>query len=221
MAAWLTLVMSVAAAAEPAASARVWPQLRVEVPLGARLTVQAETSTRVTLLGSSTGWDREVSALAGNVRLAGALQAGLGGAWVARHTERSLLDVTELRVFEQLLWSQREGGLTVSMRPRVEHRFVWGGSSLHRLRVQARLGAQASERVELYGLVESFVQLHDGATAHAGLEQQRLQLGVVWRLTPQVSLDVAFLERWMTGLNAPNEWQQVLAVTLVLQPRAH
>lgn len=220
MAAWLTLLMSVAAAAEPVASARVWPQLRVEVPLGARLTVQAETSTRVTLLGSSTGWDREVSALSGNVRLEGALQAGLGGAWVARHTERHLLDVTELRVFEQLLWSQREGGLTVSMRPRVEHRFIGAGSSLHRLRVQARLGAQASERVELYGLVESFVQLHDGATAHAGLEQQRLQLGVVWRLTPQVSLDVAFLERWMTGLNAPNEWQQVLAVTLVLQPRA-
>jgi hypothetical protein len=35
-----------------------------------------------------------------------------------------------------------------------------------------------------------------------------------------VSLDVAFLERWMTGLNPPDEWQQVLAVTLVLQPRA-
>ena len=216
MAAWLTLVMSVAAAAEPVASARVWPQVRVEVPLGARVTVLAETSTRMTVLGGATGWDRAVSALAANARLAGALQAGLGGAWVARHTDRHLLDVTELRVFEQ---SRREGGLTVAMRPRVEHRFIGAGSSLHRLRVQARLGAQASERVELYGLVESFVQLHDGATAHAGLEQQRLQLGIVWRATTQVSLDVAFLERWMTGLNAPNEWQQVLAVTLVLQPR--
>lgn len=219
MAAWLTLLMSVAAAAEPVASARVWPQLRVEVPLGARLTVQAETSTRVTLLGGASGWDRAVSALSANVRLAGALQAGLGGAWVARHTERSLLDVTELRVFEQLLWSQREGGLTLSMRTRLEHRFV-GNETLHRLRVQGRLGGPLSERVELYGLVESFVQLHDGLRAHAGLEQQRLQLGIVWRPTPQVSLDVAFLERWMTGLNAPNEWQQVLAVTLVLQPRA-
>lgn len=219
MALWLTLLMSVAAAAEPVASARVWPQLRVEVPLGARLTVQAETSTRVTVLGSSTGWDRAVSALTANVRLAGALQAGLGGAWVARHTDRGLLDVTELRVFEQLLWSQPEGGLTFGLRTRLEHRFV-GDETLHRLRLQGRLGGPVSERVELYGLVESFVQLHDEATAHAGLEQQRLQLGVVWRLTPQVSLDVAFLERWLTGLNAPNEWQQVLAVTLVLQPRA-
>lgn len=219
MAAWLTLLMSVAAAAEPVASARVWPQLRLEVPLGARTTLQAETSSRVTLVGGATGWDRAVSALTANVRLVGALQAGLGGAWVARHTNRSLLDVTELRVFEQLLWSQHEGGLTFASRTRLEHRFV-GDATLHRLRVQGRLGGSVSERVELYGLVESFVQLHDGVTAHAGLEQQRLQLGVVWRLTPQVSLDVAFLERWLTGLNAPNEWQQVLAVTLVLQPRA-
>ncbi len=219
MAAWLTLVVSVAAASEPIASARVWPQLRLEVPLGARITLQAETSSRVTLVGGATGWDRAVSALSANVRLAGALQAGLGGAWVARHTDRNLLDVTELRVFEQLLWSQREGGLTVSIRPRVEHRFG-GDETLHRLRVMGRLGGPLSERVELYGLIESFVQLHDGVRARSGLEQQRLQLGVVWRLTPQVSLDVAFLERWLTGLNAPNEWQQVVAVTLVLQPRA-
>ncbi len=219
MAAWLTLVVSVAAAAEPAASARVWPQLRVEVPLGARLTVQAETSTRVTLLGGATGWDRAVSALSANLRVAGALQAGLGGTWVARHTDRSLLDVTELRVFEQLLWSQHQGALTFALRTRLEHRFV-GDETLHRLRVQGRLGGPLSARVELYGLVESFVQLHDGVRARAGLEQQRLQLGVVWRATPEVSLDVAFLERWMTGLNAPNEWQQVLAVTLVLQPHA-
>jgi len=48
MAAWLTLLVSVAAAAEPTASARVWPQLGVEVPLGTQVTVQAETSTRFT-----------------------------------------------------------------------------------------------------------------------------------------------------------------------------
>lgn len=209
----LLLLSSLAA---PSLSARVWPQVRLEVPLHARINVQVDVSTR-TVLWPTPAWDRTVDTVSLGGKLGAGVQLALGTGWVARRTERSLLDVTELRVFEQASWSRAVGVLQLAARARLEHRAVVGGALLHRVRVQAKAGVVTPSALSVYGLLETFVQLHEVGTVHAGLEQQRFQVGVEVPLMRGLSLDLAFLERWITGLNAPAEWQQVVLVTLVVQ----
>ncbi|MBL8934255.1 MAG: DUF2490 domain-containing protein [Archangium sp.] len=209
----LLLVSSLAA---PSVSARVWPQVRLEVPLHPRLGLQLDASAR-TVLWPAPAWDRTVDTVSLGGKLGAGFQLSLGTGWVARRTERSLLDVTELRVFEQASWASTMGALQLAARARLEHRAVVGGALLHRVRVQAKAGVVTPQAVGVYGLLESFVQVHDAGTAHAGLEQQRFQVGVELPLARGLSVDLAFLERWVTGLNAPAEWQQVVLMTFVVQ----
>lgn len=213
----MALVLAAALAA-PSVSMRVWPQVRLEVPLSSRFGVQLDVSTRTTLWPTPS-WDRTVDTVSVGGKLGAGFQLALGTGWVARHTERSLLDVTELRVFEQASWSSTAGVLQLSARARLEHRVVIAGALLHRVRLQIR-GGIVTSTLGVYGLLESFVQLHEAGPAHPGLEQQRFQVGVEVPLLRGLALDLAFLERWMTGLNAPAEWQQVVLVTVVVTAAA-
>ena len=212
----LLLASSLAA---PSVSARVWPQVRLEVPLHTRVTLQVDASTRA-MLWPTPAWDRTVDTLSLGGKLGAGFQLALGGGWVARRTERSLLDVTELRVFEQASWSSPVGALQLAARARLEHRAPVGGALLHRVRLQAKVGVVTPSTLGVYGLLETFVQLHDAGSTHAGLEQQRFQVGVEVPLLRGLALDLAFLERWITGLNAPAEWQQVVLVTFVVTAAA-
>lgn len=212
----MAALLLAAALAAPSVSARVWPQVRVEVPLHARFGVQVDVSTR-TMLWPTPSWDRTVDTVSFGVKLGAGVQLALGGGWVARNTEQSLLDVTELRVFEQAAWASTVGVLQLSARARLEHRAAINGALLHRARVQAKAAIATPATIGVYGLLESFVQLHETGTAHPGLEQQRFQAGLEVPLARGLALDLAFLERWVTGLNAPAEWQQVVLVTLVVQ----
>ena len=214
----VALVLAAALAA-PSVSVRVWPQVRLEVPLSSRFGVQLDVSTR-TMLWPTPSWDRSVDTVSAGGKLGAGFQLALGTGWVARHTERSLLDVTELRVFEQASWASPVGALQLAARVRLEHRALVGGALLHRVRLQAKVGVVTPSTVGVYGLLETFVQLHDAGSTHAGLEQQRFQVGVEVPLLRGLALDLAFLERWMTGLNAPAEWQQVVLVTVVVTAAA-
>ncbi|MER2561024.1 MAG: DUF2490 domain-containing protein [Myxococcaceae bacterium] len=213
----VALVLAAALAA-PSVSVRVWPQVHLEVPLSSRLGVQLDVSTR-TMLWPTPSWDRAVDTVNLGGKLGAGFQLAVGTGWVARHTERSLLDVTELRVFEQASWSSTVGVVQLSARARLEHRALDTGALLHRVRLQAR-GGLVTSTLGVYGLLESFVQLHEAGTARPGLEQQRFQVGIEVPLMRGLSLDLAFLERWVTGLNAPAEWQQVVLVTFVVTAAA-
>lgn len=212
----LALLGAGAASAQPS-SWRGWAQLHLELPMTERLTTQVDLSGRVVFDGGATasGWDRLVATGNTTLRLLPWLGAGVGAGWVSRQGLTSPLAVVETRLFEQVLGTGAVGGLRLLARLRLEHRFFATAAPLHRVRLQGRAGWRTAAGVEPYGLVESFLHLHDAAPqARAGLEQQRFQLGAVVPLPHGLQLDVAFLERWMTGLNGPVEWQHVLQLTL-------
>ncbi len=123
--------------------------------------------------------------------------------------------VNERRPYQQLLVEHRLGRVSITNRTRLEERFfeVVEAPS-YRLRHQLRLGYRFIPELGLFVAEELFVNLNSvSAGPHAGLDQQRLMVGVSVRLGA-LTIEVGYLNLFTEKIDAPDRMSHDLITTI-------
>lgn len=126
------------------------------------------------------------------------LSVWLGQAWIPvwAYDEDPALRGGESRLFQQLLYTPTLGSLRLMVRARLEQRFLPGASEVsHRTRLFLRGARPLGEGLpSLILWDEAFFHLNSvEGGPRTGFDQNRAFLGAGWKLAPQVTLEVGYL----------------------------
>lgn len=144
-------------------------------------------STAVNLVRPAVGWS-----------LTPRSSLWLGYAWIPTVPDEGAV-THEHRIWQQALLSAAPtDGLSLLLRPRLEERFLPGESLGLRVRLFGRAGLRLREDWGVALWDEVFVQLNEpGWTAPAGLDQNRLFVGPFVQPSPDVRVEVGYLQQWL------------------------
>jgi len=124
----------------------------------------------------------------------------------------------ENRVFEQLSWNVgRIGIASISARTRLEQRFFENGlGSALRARQLVRIAVPVGgTKISVIATTEPFVTLRtDVMGARHGVEQWRNTIGCAVSLSPNLSVEVGYLNRYIVHDTAPDGIDHIIPVTL-------
>jgi hypothetical protein len=135
----------------------------------------------------------------------------------ARSSSGSFVD--ENRYWQQLTWTAaRWQHGTLTMRLRLEERSVSSGDDLGlvlRYSVKYTRPIGASGRRSLVIAEEPFVALRETDWAgQSGLRQNRLGIGIAWRLSPKASLETSYMNIYSADAEAPDRMRHLAVINL-------
>lgn len=133
-----------------------------------------------------------------------------------RHDPETGQTTNEHRIWEQIGYTiaQKDGGLRVTGRTRLEQRFTNNGGTGWRIRQQTRIDApfHATSKVNAVVWNETFFGLNDtNWGARAGFDQTRTFVGINLPLTGKVRLEPGYLNQFIAR-RGPNVMNHVVAV---------
>jgi hypothetical protein len=124
----------------------------------------------------------------------------------------------EQRVFGQYVWTAPAAGGTLSIRTRLEARFIEDNSgTAARLRQQIRFSRALRRGSRVAGLVydEIFFHLNDTARAARGVDQNRAFGGLAVTISPSARVEAGYVSQWYPGhRGAPDRMNHVLSSAL-------
>jgi hypothetical protein len=139
----------------------------------------------------------------------------------------------EHRIWQQLLWTEQAGPVTVTSRTRLEQRFVESSDTTGwRVREFIRLAfppllpygirkehpeyPEALRSISLVGWNEVFVQLNDSGRTASGFEQNRAFIGLGSKLNEHTRVEVGYLNQLIKA-TPENKMNHILSVNLSLK----
>ena len=135
-------------------------------------------------------------------------RASVGGGY-ANSTLLSAVgeNITEHRLFGQFTWNQPGTFGTLSLRTRLEDRFIENNNGpIGRLRQQFRFSRplQKGGRLAVVGAEEIMFHLNDTSRLAKGVEQNRLFAGISHALTPLTRIEIGYLNQYYPGHRGAN-----------------
>ena len=130
--------------------------------------------------------------------------------------------LVEHRVFEQYSWSGRVARETLSLRTRLEQRFIEANSGTDvRLRQQIRIGHALTSDGRLSLVAADEIMWHLDATSRSarGLDQNRLSGGLRRKLSRRVDLEAGYLNQYSRGQSGPAHRNHVVSLTMSVSTR--
>jgi hypothetical protein len=127
--------------------------------------------------------------------------------------------LVEHRVHQQLVWTARPAGLSLTLRTRIEERFLEADDRVAlRVRQAVRLSRPLSSTSPFSVFVGDEIMAHSSATARVarGFDQHRIFAGVRGTLARQAALEVGYANQYLRLLTGTYRMSHVLAVTLSL-----
>ncbi len=119
-----------------------------------------------------------------------------GYAWIGTVSDDLL--VHEHRVWEQAVWAPPIKDWSLTLRPRLEQRFLDGQAEVaHRARLWGRVGVPLAPRVGLVVHDEVFVGLGATPGTKSGFDQNRLFLGPFFPLAEGGRVEVGYLHTFL------------------------
>ena len=126
----------------------------------------------------------------------------------------------ERRAYGQYIWTGSAAGATLTLRTRVEARFIPGNSgTLGRVRQQTRFSRpiHAGSKVALLAYDEWFVHLNNTSRSPRGFDQNRAFGGLAVTIASPARLDIGYLNQFYPGhRGAASRMNHVLSCTLAL-----
>jgi len=110
--------------------------------------------------------------------------------------------LTEHRVHGQFVWTQPGSAGTLTLRTRIENRWIETNSGpIGRLRQQIRFSRPLRQgaRMSIVGSDELIVHLNDTSRIASGVEQNRAFAGISTAMTPVVRVEVGYLNQYLPG----------------------
>lgn len=123
--------------------------------------------------------------------------------------------VVEKRLFEQYLWSGRGLGGAVTLRTRLEQRWIEGNTGLAwRVRQQLRYSRPIvpRSRFSWVGSEEIIVHANQTARYDRGLDQNRAFGGISRTISEQVRIEIGYLNQYSHSVTGPNRINHILSV---------
>ena len=127
--------------------------------------------------------------------------------------------LVEHRFHQQLVWTARPAGLSLTLRTRIEQRFLEADDRVAlRVRQAVRLSRPLSAASRLSVFVGDEVMAHSRSTARVarGFDQHRIFAGIRRTLTQQAALEVGYANQYLRLQSGTYRMSHVLAVTLSL-----
>ena len=116
-------------------------------------------------------------------------------------------NITEHRIFGQFTWNQPGAFGTLSLRTRLEDRFIeTNDGQIGRLRQQVRFSHPIHKggRLAIVGAEEILFHLNDTSRLAKGVEQNRLFAGISHALTPSMRIEIGYLNQYYPGHRGAN-----------------
>jgi hypothetical protein len=127
-------------------------------------------------------------------------------------------NITEHRLYGQFTWNQPGAFGTLSLRTRLEDRFIENNDGpIGRLRQQFRFSHPLHKggRLALVGADEILFHLNDTSRLAKGVEQNRLFAGISHALTPLMRIEIGYLNQYYPGhRDANSRMNHVLSTSL-------
>lgn len=164
--------------------------------------------------------DLDATALRGAIGYDLTSQSGIAGGYAFAQSYPASGGVTiEHRVFQQFQWRGRAGGVALSLRTRVEQRFIEGNSGMAlRVREQARFSrpVRAGSRVSWLVWDELFLHANETSRLARGLDQNRAFAGMSLAASARASVEFGYLNQFSKSRTGANRSNHVLSGTLSL-----
>ena len=122
----------------------------------------------------------------------------------------------EHRLFQQYIWAGRAGASSVTLRTRLEQRFIEGNNGmLARLRQQARISRplRSGSRISLVGYDEILFHLNDTSRSPRGVDQNRAFGGLGFAFTPAARVEAGYLNQFSPGHGGRSRMNHVLSTS--------
>ena len=212
------LASATAARAQTATDERAWFVLTLQGPAG------ADTKWRWfsdTIFRSREGISElEVFSLRGYATYALTPRSAVGGGYVyVRGYPTSGGTLIEHRPFVHYAWTGRTTAGTLTLRTRLEFRFVEGNNRMvTRLRQQVRFSHpfRQGSRLALVGYDEIFFHLNDSDRNVRGVDQNRAFAGISDTVNSTVRFEVGYLNQYAPGHGATARMNHVLSGALAI-----
>jgi len=140
--------------------------------------------------------------------------SSVGGGYAWLEYSPATIGVREQRLVEQYIWTGPLSGGTLSIRSRVEQRFIDGNSGVAaRLREQARFSHPVSKgsRLAIVAYDELFVHLNTTTVTRRGIDQNRAFGGIAYALSRSARFEVGYVNQFAPGRGARNRMNHVLS----------
>lgn len=142
-----------------------------------------------------------------------------GGGYVYVEYSPASIGLVEHRVFEQYVWTRGAGGGTLTIRERLEERFVDGNSGVAaRLRQAVRFSRpiKRGSRISVVGNDEFLLHLNTTTLTQRGMDQNRAFVGISDTLNRSTRFEAGYLNQFVHGHVVPDRMNHVLSGALIL-----
>jgi hypothetical protein len=122
--------------------------------------------------------------------------------------------IIEQRLAQQFLWSGRAAGWALSLRSRMEQRFIEGNSGTQvRVRQQIRFSRPIApgSRLAIVGSEEIFFHVNETSRFDRGLDQNRAFAGLSRVLNGHVRVEAGYLNQYSHSRTGPNRMNHILS----------
>ncbi len=144
----------------------------------------------------------------------------LGYAWFTYDEPFAKTPFDEHRIWQDFNWKQKYAYVTVSLRSRLEQRFMETGSDVgwrFRERVKVSVPLVFAPDFSLVGSEEYFVKINQtNYGADDGFDQNRIFGGIGYNFDQHIRTEVGYMNNYFRKLNRPDRMDHCLAVSLFL-----
>lgn len=194
----------------------LWLTGQGQIALDKKTRIETEITSR---MSDDSGGLYEIEIAGGAARTVGN-GFSIGGAYVRTiNYSRGSVTRTEDRFRVQAGWSGALGKVKLSTRARLEHRSRSDGDEIgYRLRPQVKASLPVGGPYSLFASHESFIPLDDTDWGQrAGYERMRNAVGLAWKASDALSIEVGYLNQYNFGRNRdPDVVDHAAAVTIAL-----
>jgi hypothetical protein len=124
----------------------------------------------------------------------------------------------EHRIWQQVLWSDKFAGVTLTSRSRFEQRFMQTGSDVGwRFRQLFKASVPVAYDFSLVASDEYFANINKtNFGADDGFDQNRAFVGVGYNFNQNIKTEVGYMNQYIRKANAPDRQDHILSVNLYL-----
>ena len=143
--------------------------------------------------------------------------SSVGGGYLIGRSDPALgPNIIENRIYAQYMWRGSMTGGTLTLRTRMEGRFIVDDTNgVARLRQQVRFShpIKAGSRISIVGYDELFIHLNGSNRYKQGIDHNRAFAGIMDTLSPTFRLEIGYLNQYIPGHGALDKMNHVLSVT--------
>lgn len=142
----------------------------------------------------------------------------LGYAFVPTDEPFAKKEFDEHRIWQQVLWSDKFAGVTLTSRSRFEQRFMQTGSDVGwRFRQMFKASVPLAYDFSFVTSDEYFVNLNKtNYGADDGFDQNRAFAGLGYNFNSNIKTEVGYMNQYIRKANAPDRQDHILSVNLFL-----